>query len=117
MRPPERRQFGRRETLKHGTIRIAGRPGLPCRIRNACETGAFLELQPPSWLPFYFTLDIASNNRTFNCELRHARPNGIGVNFIAPSDILPEPIDFIAAVGDIEEWCGQRRRNHPAKVK
>lgn len=78
----ERRQFGRRPTTSVGWLKIPGRPKLACRILNSSPKGALLELAVPSWLPFQFELMIESDQSVHTCEIRHVRPDKIGVYFL-----------------------------------
>ena len=79
----ERRQFGRRQTNQRGWIQIGGRRQQPCIVRNLSEQGAFLELEPPSWLPNQFELVIEPGTQGRPCEIRHERTGGFGVVFLA----------------------------------
>ena len=100
----ERRQFGRRETMSGGWIKIPGRPRLACKIMNLTPKGALLDLQVPSWLPFRFELLIESDRSLHTCEIKHARPDKLGVYFL----------DFgtqqtrLGSAGDVDEWMGSK---------
>lgn len=75
-------------------------------VRNISVDGAFLELEPPSWLPFQFQLQIEGDPRLHTCELRHARPDGIGIRFydaLANSVAVAPQIDSV----DTVQWLGQ----------
>ncbi len=54
----ERRQFGRRQVVLHGWVRVSGRSRLPCVITDLSVGGARLEMEVPSGLPFDFILVI-----------------------------------------------------------
>ncbi len=79
----ERRQFGRRQTSLHGWISIAGRPRLPCMVKDLSIGGALLLLEKPSWLPFNFKLIVEATRFVTWCEVRHHRPDAIGVRFLS----------------------------------
>ncbi|MGE0699131.1 MAG: PilZ domain-containing protein [Hyphomicrobiaceae bacterium] len=77
----ELRRFGRRETNYSGWIRVPGMASQLCVVRNMSLGGALLECEYPHLLPFRFLLDIPSTSTTYECEARHRRTNGIGVEF------------------------------------
>lgn len=101
----ERRQFGRRQTMSVGWIKIPGRPKMACRILNQSPNGALLELRVPSWLPFQFELLIESDRSVHTCEIRHSRPDGIGVFFLD----LGGQQTRLRSTGDIDQWIGASR--------
>jgi len=77
----EKRRFGRRETNFAGWIRLPDRPSQYCTVRDISVGGAFIECEYPSLLPFRFLLEIPATNTTYDCEARHRRDNGLGVEF------------------------------------
>lgn len=79
--PPERRAFGRRETLIHAIVRIAGRPPEPCIVRNVSAHGALLELPSGLELPEQFRLVIEARGVDVQCQPRRRNGNQIGVEF------------------------------------
>lgn len=115
MAPPqtERRQFGRRQSRLHGWICAEGRESVPCLIMNLSPRGAFLACEPPSWLPFHFRLDIPFCKSTELCEIRHVRPDGVGVTFhederrAEPAETAPLLIE------EAESWIGEKRDREP----
>ncbi len=81
----ERRRFGRRPTRAQAWIMLPGRQRLSCRVGNISEFGAFLELEPPKWLPAQFRVQLEGEATVRNCEIRHVTESGIGVEFRAAS--------------------------------
>ena len=77
----EKRRFGRRETNFAGWIRIPDRPSQYCTVRDISIGGAFIECEYPTLLAFRFLLVIPATNTTYDCEARHRRENGLGVEF------------------------------------
>ena len=84
--PHERRQFGRRGVCLHGWICVEGRPRLSCQVRDLSVAGARLELDVPAWLPFNFRLVIDASRFAADCEIRHQRDNGVGVELRDAAD-------------------------------
>lgn len=112
----ERRPFGRRETSVLAWIRIDGRPKLRCCVRNVTPIGAFLELTPPLWLPFKFTLEQEPTGTLLGCEIRHTTPTGIVVQFVLVETVAE--YRAIAADSGIEEeeWRGNLRLSNDRKA-
>jgi hypothetical protein len=81
----EKRRFGRRETNFAGWIRIPDRASHYCTVRDVSIGGAFLECEYPSLLPFRFKLEIPAIGTTYDCEARHCRDGGLGVEFLRTS--------------------------------
>lgn len=81
VKPQERRQFGRLKTTYHAWIRIAGRPALPCVVRDLSVTGAGVELADDCTLPTHFTLVIDSVSFVGACQVRHREGTKLGVEF------------------------------------
>lgn len=109
-RQVERREFGRRQTGSTGWIRIPGRPKLSCRILNETPKGALLELQVPAWLPFQFELVVDAEKVVHICEIRHSRPDRLGVYYINMPEQAVQgniPTDARRTVNDIDAWMGQ----------
>lgn len=106
----ERRQFGRRKLRQIAWIIVPGRSRLACTILNLSPNGAFLELDPPKWLPFRFALKIDGSPSARVCELRHASPLGLGVIFSEPAPTT----DTMRVAGNLvrerDDWMGPRRR-------
>ena len=90
-----------------GWIVVAGRRELPCRIINLTPKGAFLEMQPPAWLPFSFELLRDGDPAAVRCEIRHVMPNGIGVRFVPGADQTESDLEAITSelAG---RWVGSR---------
>lgn len=108
--PQEKRQFGRRESAPLAWIRIGGRRKLQCVVSTFSEFEAFLELTPPDWLPFLFTLELTRDGQLFGCETRHTRKNGVKVVFVPVSEV----VEFEKKVGnrprtEEEDWRGDNR--------
>lgn len=80
----ERRQFGRRQTLVHGSISARGRPTIPCVMRDVSDGGALLEVGHPQWLPSRFRLTIEVNGFEADCEIVRRMDNAVGVRFVVP---------------------------------
>lgn len=99
----ERREFGRRQTGSSGWIRIPGRPRLPCRVLNETSKGALLELEVPSWLPFQFELLLDADKSVHTCEIRHSRPDRLGVYYIDFSESQTRG----RRITDGDEWMAQ----------
>lgn len=104
----ERRQFGRRIKNVHGWIRVAGRPKIPCTVRNVSPKGALLELDPPSWLPFRFELQLEPDLDIIHCEIRHVLQHAIGVMFC--SDVQTGAVSLPSVLQDKDLWMGEGAR-------
>lgn len=111
----EQRQFGRRQSRLHGWICVEGRESVPCLIINLSTRGAFLTCRPPSWLPFQFRLDIPFCNMTELCEIRHLRPDGVGITFHAREQPLPERAEPLPTE-DTSRWIGEGK-SRPPRIK
>lgn len=81
--PADRRQFGRRQTSLHAWINVQGRPKLSCVVLDLSIGGALLALEKPSWLPYNFQLTIEATRFVTWCEIRHHKPNAVGVRFLS----------------------------------
>ena len=79
---PDRREFGRRNSLLHGWLVIEGRPRIACLVRNVSEGGALLECPVPPEMPFHFELHIECKGFVATCEARHQSSTWIGVHFV-----------------------------------
>jgi hypothetical protein len=101
----ERRQFGRRQSTSTAWIKIPGRPRLACRVRDQTSKGALLELTVPAWLPFQFELLIEADHSLHQCEIRHSRPDRLGVFFL---DFGHTPMR-LRSKNEIDDWMGARR--------
>jgi PilZ domain len=108
----EKRQFGRRQTSLHAWISVAGRPRLPCVVKDISVGGALIEFEKPSWLPFNFQLTIEATRFTTWCEVRHQGPNNCGVRFMTAIEAaaldLRGPADG-RLVNDKDAWAGTLR--------
>lgn len=111
----ERRVFGRRQTNILGWIKIDGRPKLRCSVRNVTPVGAFLELTPPSWLPFKFVLELESDGTVLGCEIRHTRSTGIGVQFVPSETVLEYAVTSRVHRNEEEEWLASPKSAPDAK--
>lgn len=110
----ERRQFGRRTTYLHGWLKVAGRPALRCIVRNLSASGAFLEVEPPSWLPFQFEVRIDGQDKSRACTLRHVLSRGVGVSFVELEDVRTEMADRGAiTIDNAAEWMGKASARSP----
>jgi hypothetical protein len=107
----DRRQFGRRNTLWHAWILVAGRPRQACMIRNVSQSGALLEFpdRPPE--ASEFTLIIDNPPFEARCDVRHRNRNLVGVFFpqTSAADAVPE----VVASGD--DLVHQFRRRADAR--
>lgn len=107
---PERRQFGRRQSRMHAWVRVPGRPPIACHVSNVSPAGAFLNFEPPGWMPFQFELTVPATGLHTTCELRHVRPYGVGVAFVtAASQEAAKPVTRVGADSAVAEWIGIRR--------
>lgn len=78
----EQRSFGRRTTVLHASIVIEGRAPIPCIVQNVSEGGALIAGVERHLLPMSFALLIASTGEHHRCEIKHARRDTIGVEFV-----------------------------------
>ena len=107
---PERRQFGRRHSRVHAWVRVPGRPAIACHVSNVSPAGAFLNFEPPGWMPFQFELSIPATGLHRTCELRHVRAYGVGVAFVTtPSEAATEAEPRLGLDPAVGEWVGARR--------
>jgi hypothetical protein len=83
----DRRAFGRRRSLIHASILIAGRPPSPCVLCNFSRNGGMLQLSERLELPFRFQLRFHLTGEVLDCELKHVRTRWIGVQFVGPDVI------------------------------
>lgn len=109
----ERRKFGRRDDSAQGWIRVRGRPKILCTIRSLTPNGAFLECARPPWLPFRFELTSEDARVIFNCEIRHALDNGIGVHFVGDATEGEKMRGRCAKVIESDEWLGAKTVSLP----
>lgn len=101
----EKRQFGRRQTNLRAWIRVAGRPPLPCFVKNLSEGGALLECEGGVWVPFSFRLTSEDKQIDRVCEIRHQTGGNIGVQFVAAAEAQEAPRSKL--VLDADTWMGQ----------
>jgi PilZ domain len=94
----DRRQFGRRSTVWHAWVVVAGRPRQACIVRNVSPTGALLEFPdaPPEAHEFRLLIDTLGFEA--RCDVRHRNRNLIGVFF--PRDAASDAINDHAATGN-----------------
>jgi hypothetical protein len=81
IRIPERRQFGRRRTVWHAWVKVAGRDREPCVVRNISEGGALLEFEGAVPAAGRLILIIDTLDFELPCHVRHRSQTGLGVNF------------------------------------
>jgi hypothetical protein len=86
-RAKDLRQFGRRQTIWHAWVLVAGRPALACIVRNISPTGALLEF--PDGAPVAPKFELIIDYMAFSsaCEVRHRSHRSAGVYF--PLHVLP----------------------------
>jgi hypothetical protein len=82
----DRRRFGRRETIIKGHAILPGYGKKPFVIRNISDGGAHLVFEDGFCPPRLFRIELDGMPFKVACELRHERPNGIGVSFTSPAD-------------------------------
>lgn len=104
----ERRSFGRRESRQHAWIIVSKRTRLPCLIMNFSESGAFLEVSVPPWLPHAFDLLLANGKEIKSCEIRHFGKTGIGVVFVETRVIDDASQSKNATPIDTTVWTGSK---------
>lgn len=107
LKTSDRRQFGRRTTLWHAWIKIAGRDREPCIVRNFSVAGALLEF--PGAVPAINRFRLAIDIFRFEaeCFVRHRSVGGLGVNF----DELTQP-DALSSCTPQELMTLLRRGRH-----
>ena len=84
----DRRDFGRRATVIHAWAFPRGRQRVPCIIRNISTSGALLEFAYGSPKADNFRLVVPSLRQEWMCDVRHRRPNSLGVYFDFMTQIL-----------------------------
>lgn len=77
----DRRFSNRRAVALAGHVKFAGRPRIPCRVRNISPSGALIEFAADMELPQRFRLDIDDDLFEVDCELRHGDGRRFGVEF------------------------------------
>lgn len=80
--PSERRAFGRRETLIHGLVRVAGRAPEACIVRNISTGGALLEMPPALDPQGPFRLVVEAKGIDVQCAPRRREGHMLGVEFL-----------------------------------
>jgi hypothetical protein len=84
--PHQRRQFGRRDILRAGSVTLPSGATAECRIVNVSEGGALLDF-PGGMVPAKpFKLSIEGVTFTLACEPRHYRETSAGVRFVNEAD-------------------------------
>lgn len=107
----ERRQFGRRTVRQHAWVLVSKRARLSCLVLNLSKQGAFLEFEPPKWLPHAFDLLLEDGSVVRGCEVRHYAKMGVGVNFVDPKVVeTPEPVAATPIV-NTGLWTGSDQTN------
>ena len=96
--------------MVHAWIRAEGRPKIACLVRDLSQKGAFLTMEPPSWLPFQFELMVAGEPMPRICELRHVRRDGIGVIFVPQQVVTVAEIFRPKSKEEVEAWLGPTKR-------
>ena len=96
----DRRQFGRRKTNLHATVRAPGRSSTPCMIRDLSPGGAQIEVAFPGWLPSRFRLTIDSTDFDVECTIVYRTTNYAGLRF---------------ADAGVEETVASRSRAEPRR--
>ena len=86
--PPERRGFGRRESLIHAIARLPGRGAEPCLVRNYSDSGALLVFQGRFDPPDRFRLTIEAKGVDAMCQVRRRNGAEIGVSFVEPEEVV-----------------------------
>lgn len=102
----EHRRFGRRTVRQLAWIVVPGRPRLSCAVTNFSRARAYLELEPPKWLPFRFEIVMDGADLSHMCEIRQTSRTGICVDIAECgiercSRVLPP-----SAISDFDEWAG-----------
>lgn len=93
MKPVEsfdRRGFGRRKTNISAQVRIGYRV-VACTIKDLSEGGALLELAEHIELPQRLWLSWPEQKSEIACDVRHARLNLAGVQFLRPQTLTLRP--------------------------
>lgn len=101
----EKRQFGRRQTNIRGWIKIAGRPSIPCTIRDLSEGGALIECDDDVWLPYSFRVLTEHAAIDSVCEIRHQNGKKVGVEFVKKIEVF-EPAHLPYSREDAASWMG-----------
>lgn len=78
-----RRRHVRRKGFWRALAFLPGRASLNCVVRDISEGGARLEFTEAVRFPSRFKLYIEAHDREYECEVRHAGPHGVGVQFVA----------------------------------
>lgn len=79
---PDRRQFGRRETLLHAVAVIPGRGSVHCTVTNLSAQGAHLTFAEQFVLPPIILIRIEATGDQQNCSIRYQGAHGAGVLFV-----------------------------------
>lgn len=112
--PHQRRQFGRRDISRAGSVTLPGGATAECRIVNVSEGGALLDF-PGGLVPAKpFQLAIDGVTFTLACEPRHSRETAIGVRFLNEAD----GVRLIALLfpGTISSYAGELPRRPEAAM-
>ena len=79
----ERRQFGRRRTLKFAIIRAPGCSAIRCAVVDISEGGAKIQLQDAAAVPAQFELSIEADDFAVTCQLVYRQDLHAGVKFVS----------------------------------
>ena len=112
----DRRDFGRRATVIHAWAFPKGRARVPCVVRNISTSGALLEFAYGSPQADSFRLVVPVLDQEWWCDVRHRRPNALGVYFDFMDRIMaPGPPQ--RARGKFRELVHSGRKIHGIAVK
>lgn len=78
----DRRSSPRRRLLKTGTVVFDGGVAV-CKVRNASETGAALELMNPAEIPDNFKLVVEADNFIRRCRVVWRSISRVGISFVS----------------------------------
>lgn len=87
MRPTEKRQFGRRESVVRATVVLPLRPPHACVVRNIGEGGALIDVMDHAHLPHNFRLIFEDENVGIPCRVIHTTGITYGVAFETPDGL------------------------------
>lgn len=100
----EKRQFGRRPSSMRATIRIKGRPDVPCLLSNVSDGGALAFLDHETPMPNSFRLVSEDHAIDHIVELRYQLARMVGVELITPA-MSEEQVALIAKrAGEFDDW-------------
>ena len=79
--PNERREFGRRKTIKPARLIVANRQPILAVVVDISLGGARIQLINVVDIPKQFDLEILEDNISIGCEVVHLGSNVVGVKF------------------------------------